>query len=96
MTVAKGSWVSLRKVILEPEERAAGIPEETAKTPLVMWLSGFLLEDAQIGEEARVRTKMNREETGILEELNPSTKVDYGDFVPEIQQIGIQARKMLL
>jgi hypothetical protein len=38
---------------------------------------------------------MNRGEVGILEELNPTTEVDYGDYVPEIIQIGIQARNIL-
>lgn len=93
--VKKGSWVSLRKTILEPKDRAAGIPPETAATPLVMWVSGFLQNDADIGREATIRTKMNRTETGILEEVNPTTNVSYGDFVPEIMKIGIQARNIL-
>jgi hypothetical protein len=93
--VNKGTWVSIRKTILEPKDRAAGIPEDTAATPLIMWIKGFLEQDAKVGDEVTVRTGMNRVEVGILEEVNPTTEVDYGDYVPEITQIGIQARNIL-
>jgi len=93
--VKKGTWVSLRKTILEPNMRAAGIPEETAATPLIMWVSGFLEADAERGGDATIRTRMNRVESGVLEEVNPTSAVNYGEFVPEILQIGAQARNIL-
>ena len=93
--IKKGSWVSITKTILEPSERAKGIPEDTALTPLKMWVCGFLENDAEMGSEVTVRTKMNRIEKGFLEEANPTTKVNYGDFVPEILQISADARSIL-
>jgi len=93
--VKEGTWVSIRKTILEPEDRAAGIPEDTAATPLIMWVNGFLQEEAKVGDVVTVHTRMNRVEEGILEEVNPTTQVDYGNYVPEIVQIGVQARKIL-
>ena len=93
--VKKGTWVSISKTILEPAKRAKGIPEDTAATPLKMWVCGFLEEDAAIGSEAAIRTKMNRVENGLLEEVNPTTTVNYGDFVPEILQISAGARDFL-
>jgi len=93
--VKKGAWVSLRKTILQPGERAAGIPADTAAVPLVMWVSGFLEAEADMGAEATIRTRMGRVESGILEEVNPTTQVSYGDFVPEILEIGAQARGIL-
>ena len=93
--IKKGSWVSIAKTILEPSERAKGIPDDTAATPLRMWVCGFLEDDALIGSEVNVRTKMNRVEKGILEEENPTTSVNYGDFVPEILQISAEARDLL-
>ena len=93
--IEKGSWVSISKTILEPSERAKGIPEDTAQTPLKMWVCGFLTDEASVGSEATIRTKMNRIETGTLEEINPTTKVNYGDFVPEILKISVEARQML-
>ena len=93
--IKKGSWVSITKTILEPSERAKGIPEDTALTPLRMWVCGFLENDAAIGSEATVRTKMNRLEKGLLEEVNPTTKVNYVDFVPEILEISAGAKMVL-
>lgn len=93
--VKKGTWVCVTKTLLEESERAAGIPEDTAKTPLRMWVNGFLQEDAEIGSDAVIYTKMNRRETGVLESALPTTSVDYGDFVPEILQIGASARELL-
>ena len=93
--IKKGSWVSITKTILEPSERAKGIPEDTARMPLRMWVCGFLENDAAIGSEATVRTKMNRIEKGILEGENPTTSVNYGDFMPEVLQISAEARELL-
>ena len=93
--IKKGTWVTLRSTILEPKDRAANIPEDTAKTPLIMWVSGFLDEDCSLGNEASIITKAGRLEKGVLEEANPSPKVDYGDFVPEILAIGSAARALL-
>ena len=93
--IKKGSWVNIQKTILEPSQRAKGIPEDTARTPLRMWVCGFLEQDASLGGEATVRTKTNRIEKGLLEEVNPTTTVNYGDFVPEILQIGTSARQIL-
>jgi len=93
--VTKGTWVTIRKTILEPENRAAGIPEDTAATPLIMWVNGFLEHDAEIEQAAAVRTKMNRIEEGILEVVDPTTEVNYGSYVPEIVRIGTQARNIL-
>ena len=93
--VEKGTWVSITKTILEPSERAKGIPEDTAATPLRMRVCGFLENEAKIGSEAVIRTKMNRIEKGILEDVNPTTSVNYGDFVPEILQISVGAGDFL-
>ena len=93
--IKKGTWVSVSKTILEPKDRAAGIPEDTAATPIIMWVSGYLEHDGEMGKEAQVRTKMNRIESGIIEEVNPTTTVNYGDYIPEIAKIGTQARQIL-
>ena len=93
--VKKGTWVSIKSTILKARERAANIPEDTAATPLDMWVKGFLEEDCEIGGEATIQTVTGRMEKGVLEEVNPTTTVDYGDFVPEVLKIGADARKIL-
>ncbi len=39
--IEKGSWVEIEHIVLQPEERAQNLPEDTKKTPYVMRLSGF-------------------------------------------------------
>ena len=45
-TVPSGTWVELGRTVLEVEERAPGLPADTAAVPLVLRVSGFLLEPA--------------------------------------------------
>lgn len=94
--IKEGTWVIIQRTILSPEERPENIPQDTRQTPLVMWVKGFLQQDAAIGETVTIKTKMNRLETGVLQEANPSTKVNYGNYIPEIIQIGMQARGLLV
>ncbi len=88
--IAKGTWVEIEKVVLKPEERAASLPEDTRQTPYEMRVSGFLLDEAELGEEARVRTLIGRELSGRLRTVNPSYAHSFGETVPELLQIGIQ------
>jgi len=93
--IKKDTWVSIRATILEAASRPEGIPEDTGLVPLVMWVKGHLLEDCNLGSEATIRTVTGRMECGILEEAEPYTNVDYGGFVPELNKIGADARKIL-
>ncbi len=76
--IPKGTWVEVRTIILQPSERAAAVPEDTAATPLVQWVSGFLDEEAHIG----------RRHTGVLDCVNPSYSHSFGNTVPELLTIG--------
>ena len=93
--IKKDTWVSIRTTILPAGSRAEGIPVDTAAVPLVMWVKGNLTHDCELGSEATVRTVTGRVESGILEEAEPYTNVDYGGFVPELHKIGADARKIL-
>jgi len=79
-------------MILQAGERAAGIPEDTAATPLVMWVKGHLTQDSNLGEQAEIVTATGRIEQGILEEVEPVTRLDYGQYIPEIGQISSVVR----
>lgn len=93
--VTKGSWVSLRKVLLEPEQRTGKIPEETRAVPLTMWVKGTLQADAEIGDTVEILTHTGRKETGVLEAVNPQYEINFGNFVPELLRIGDDARALL-
>ena len=91
-----GQWVQVFKVLLNPGERAPGIPDETAALPLTMKVKGFLLEGgAAKGEMVAVRTVTGRRVQGELVEINPVYGVDYGEPQPALLQVGPAARAIL-
>lgn len=93
--IAKDTWVRIHNVILPPGERAENVPEDTKKVPLEMWDKGFLLENADLGEEVRVRTASGRIVSGTLLEADPAFRHDFGDFVPEILKINEIVQKAM-
>ena len=88
-TVSKGTWVQIERLVLEPAERAPTLPEDTRRVPYVLRVSGFLLEDAAIGGDARVRTLIGRELSGSLTTVNPSYDHSFGETVAELLDIGL-------
>ena len=88
-TVRKGTWVQIERIVLEPAERAPTLPEDTRRVPYVLRVSGFLLEDAAIGGDARVRTLIGRELSGSLTTVNPSYDHSFGETVAELLDIGL-------
>ena len=93
--IKKGEWVRIHRIILQPSERAPQVPEDTKQVPLEMWDKGFLLEDAEIGDEVTIETVTERNETGTLIEVNPYYEHDFGKFVPELLAIDKQVRDMV-
>ncbi len=93
--IKKGEWVQIERTILKPGERAPQVPEDTQKVPLIMWIKGFLQDDASLGEAVKVRTRTGRIETGRLVSADPVYELNYGDFVPELLKINIQVREEL-
>ena len=90
MSVEKGTWVEIESIVLKPEERAPGLPEDTAATPYVLRLSGFLTEKAEVGQEVSVTSLIGRTHRGVLREVNPSYGHSFGATVPELLQIGLR------
>ena len=92
----KNDWVQIHIDVLKPEERAANIPEDTRHLPLEMWVKGHLVnESAELGDTATVVTKTGREVTGTLCAVNPSFKHNFGDYVPELDQIDETVKSIL-
>lgn len=93
--VKKGEWVRIYTIVLEPSQRAPNIPDDTKKVPLELWTKGFLLNDAEMGDEVSVETPTGRITEGKLIEVNPYYAVSYGKFVPELVQIDKQLRSIM-
>jgi hypothetical protein len=92
MSVAKGTWVEIESVVLKPEERAPGLPEDTAATPYVLRLSGFLEEEAEVGANVTVESLIGRTHRGVLRAVNPSYGHSFGATVPELLRIGLREK----
>lgn len=96
MDAKRGDWVRIYKVVLEADQRASNIPEDTQEVPLEMWNKGFLVdEEANIGDNVEVETYIGRTVKGKLLEIDPYWDHDFGKSVPELLYIGRQARKVL-
>ena len=93
--IKKGTWVEVERMVLSSEERSNNVPEDTKKTPLMMWVKGFCLEDCEIGSEVEVETLTGRIEKGVVTELEPSFNHGFGKYVGEIAYIGKQAKEIL-
>jgi hypothetical protein len=93
--VARGTWVELHRIVLEPGERASRLPEETRRVPLEMRVKGFLARDARLGEEAEVVTAAGRRLRGTLARVNPAYAHGFGPPVPELLTVGAELRAIL-
>jgi hypothetical protein len=82
--VPAGAWVELERVILQPGERAPGIPADTASVPFAGRVRGFLVAPARKGTMAEVRTQADRIVSGRLRALLPRNPADFGDPSPEL------------
>ncbi len=86
----EGAWVEIQQVVLTPGERAEGVPADTAATPLLQWVDGFLTAPAALGGEATIRTIIGRTHTGVLSRINPGYSHSFGETVDEILTIGTE------
>ena len=90
MSVARGTWVEIESIVLQPSERAPGLPEDTARTPYVLRLSGFLEEEGEVGREVSVKSLIGRTHSGVLRLVNPGYDHSFGATVPELLHIGLR------
>lgn len=94
-TARAGDWVEIKNIVMQPEERATNIPEETRRVPLELRLKGFLLADATIGDKVEIETIIGRRVRGELIQVNPEFQHDFGRPVPELLTIGRELRQRL-
>lgn len=93
--VPAGSWVEIQQVVLRAGQRAPNVPPDTAGVDFVARIRGFLVASSLIGDDCTVRTLLGREVTGTLTAVNPRNPADFGDPVPELLRLGMQARQTL-
>jgi 2-amino-4-ketopentanoate thiolase alpha subunit len=93
--ILKGSYVEIVQTVLNRDERASNIPDDTKNTPLKLWAKGWLLEDSKVGADAAIKTVNGRILVGNITKRNPSYDHDFGEFIPEVMFIGSQAKALL-
>jgi len=91
----KGDWVQISKVILPSGKRAPQVPKETQRVPLKEMVKGFLLHDAEIGDEVKIRTVIGREIVGKLKTKNPEYLHNFGEPISELLTIGKELWKII-
>jgi len=89
------AWVEVERVLLEPADRSAALPPETASQPVLVWVSGFAKAEAVLGDEITVETMTGREVTGRLSAINPGYFHTFGNPVPELVHVGRDLRAQL-
>jgi len=87
MLIDKGTFVRIRRTLLQPAERAENLPEDTKNVPLKMWVKGRLLEESELFDYAHIETVTGRKEYGRVKEVEPPYKHGFGDYVEEIMTI---------
>lgn len=90
-----GDWVEIERVLLEPADRAPGLPKNTSATPLRMWVKGFALAGASIGDEVEVETMTGRVELGQLVAISPGYTHTFGEPPRELATVGRDLRVRL-
>lgn len=91
----EGDWVEVECKLLDPADRSANLPPETAAQPLMMWVKGFARGEAAEGEELTIETMTGRVVTGALSAVNPGYFITYGNPVPELTHVGRDLRARL-
>lgn len=87
-----GDWVEIEYVLLEPAERAAGLPEDTAAQPLRAWVKGFARSAGMIGDPVEVETMSGRVVSGHLSTISPGYTHTFGTPPPQLASVGRDLR----
>jgi hypothetical protein len=90
-----GDWVEVERVLLEPADRSPNLPAETADKPLMVWVKGFAMGSAALGDELTVETMTGRHVTGRLSAINPGYHHTFGEPIPELAHVGRDLRTRL-
>ena len=85
--IKENTWVQIEKIILPALNRAPSVPDDTKKCPLIMWVKGFLQNDANINDIVKIKTKTGRIEEGKLVQVHPSFKHSFGNYVQEFEVV---------
>lgn len=87
--VEAGTWVEIEKILLNPDQRAPQVPEDTRATPYIMKLAGFLVTASDVGSEVEIKTLSGRKVGGTLRLVRPNYEHSFGETIEELLHIGL-------
>ena len=93
--IPEGTWVEIRRVVLEPGRRAPGVPEDTQRVALELRVRGRLVQQAALGEQVAIGTHAGRRLRGELSDASPAYRHGFGAPVPELTAAAQEARALL-
>lgn len=77
-SVPAGTRVEIVYRLLEPSERAPGLPSDTAAVPYEVRVRGTLIDGGRPGEEVQIRTATGRGMAGRLDTVEPGEWHSFG------------------
>ena len=96
MLLKKGDYVEIKITILNPEERAENLPQDTKLVPYEGRVRGYLLYDAKIGDEVEIETPIGRKVKGVLLGLTKEYIHNFGEPIRELIDIGKKVKEKYL
>jgi len=89
--IPKGTWVEVERSLAvqdRPGLPGGSRPGDPARLPAqLIRVSGFLLEDAELGQQVRIRTSFGKFHTGKLRIQSPSYGHSFGHAAPEARPV---------
>src|SRR5690554_6196437 len=82
--IKKNTYVLIKKIILDHEDRTAHLPDDTKRVDYVMKIKGLLTHDANLNDEVTILSDTHRLIKGKLIEVNPSYTHSYGKHLDEV------------
>ena len=92
---ARGDWVEIHSIALEPDGRSPDVPEDTRNVPLELRVKGAVQTDAAVGDEVEVVTSSGRRLRGTLTDPRPAYTHGFGPPVEALLDVGRVARELL-
>ena len=85
--IPKGTWVEVERALSPAAGGLAARPWISASPPQIVRVSGFLLEDAELGQQVRIRTIIGNVHAGKLRIQSPSYGHSFGHTLPELLKV---------
>ncbi len=85
--IEKNDWIEISEILLTPENRASGLPDDTKDLSYKLKIRGFAQCDGSVGEKITIKTVTGRVLSGVAEKINPYYDHNFGDSIPELIKV---------